>query len=249
MQLASFSTTMIVFRYLYLLWVAIVFSVFMFLFLPFVIIPALLSRKGGKVSYFFIWLWAWVFSHLCWIRYKVKNRDKLEKGKSYIFVSNHTSYLDSPALPLAIRGQFRPLGKKELGKIPVFGLILKSIAILVDRSSTESRKKSLEVLKSYLDSGISIFIFPEGTMIRDVSQGLLPFYDGAFRLAIDTQTDIMPMVIHGAVDLMPRSRFLPKPGTIEVEFLDEIKISSLQGKTAAEVKEHVRQIMLDRVLK
>ena len=80
----------------------------------------------------------------------------------------------------------RPLGKKELLNIPVFGWILRSVAVLVDRSNPESRRKSVERLNKIFKRGISVIIFPEGTTNK-TDKPLTPFYDGAFRIAIENQ--------------------------------------------------------------
>ena len=114
---------------------------------------------------------------------------------------------------MIIPGQFRPLAKKELLKIPVFGWIAKAATIIVDRSSPESRKKSIDRLKQFLRQGISILIFAEGTQNRS-KEVLQPFHDGAFRIAIDTQQPILPMVVIGAGRLMPPSTINLRPGKI-----------------------------------
>src|SRR5690606_10469658 len=123
--------------------------------------------------------------------------ENFRKGQTYIYVSNHTSFLDIPGLTMLLPGQFRPLAKKELLKIPVFGWIAQSAAIIVDRSSPESRKKSIDRLKNFLNAGISILIFAEGTQNRTANI-LQPFKDGAFRIAVDTQHPVLPIVVLGA---------------------------------------------------
>ena len=79
-------------------------------------------------------------------------------------------------------------------KIPVFGLIYKRLVILIDRSSKESRESCVIALKEEIARGQSILIFPEGTMNR-TEQLLGNFYDHAFRIAIETQTPILPLTI------------------------------------------------------
>ncbi|HRG79893.1 MAG TPA: 1-acyl-sn-glycerol-3-phosphate acyltransferase, partial [Cyclobacteriaceae bacterium] len=97
---------------LYKIWVFLVFTVFMLLFLPGIIIPAFFGQHAVSVTYFFMKAWSWVFSMLTFIRYEMIGRENIDRGKSYIYVSNHTSFLDLPGIAMTIRGQFRPLAKK-----------------------------------------------------------------------------------------------------------------------------------------
>lgn len=90
----------------------------------------------------------------------------------------------------------------------MFGWITRATCVVVDRSSNESRKKSLDRLKDILNMGINILVFPEGTQNR-TKELLQPFKDGAFRIAADTQKPLLPMVVIGAGKLMP-------PGTIRL---------------------------------
>jgi 1-acyl-sn-glycerol-3-phosphate acyltransferase len=217
---------------LYKIWVGLVFTVFMIVLLPFIVIPFFFGPRFGSVGYAFLWLWSWIFSKLTFIRYRFYGREKLRKGQAYIYVSNHTSFLDIPGLTMLIPGQFRPLAKKELLKIPIFGWIASSASIIVDRSSPESRKRSLDKLKAFLRQGISILIFAEGTQNR-TDKILQPFHDGAFRIAIDTQEPIAPIVVIGAGPLMPPGTINLKPGLIRIYVGDEIPTT---GLTPADVK-------------
>lgn len=94
---------------------------------------------------------------LTFIRYDLRGQENIQKGTSYIYVSNHTSFLDIPGVRLLIPGEFRPIAKRELLKIPVFGFIVKAATVVVDRSSAQSRKQSMEELREILKGGISIW--------------------------------------------------------------------------------------------
>jgi 1-acyl-sn-glycerol-3-phosphate acyltransferase len=229
---------------LYSLWVMFVFTFFMILFLPGFLIPALFGHRGVSVTHFFIKCWSWTFSILNGIPYDIVDRHKIVRGKSYIFVSNHNSFMDIPPLVVTIRGQFRALAKKELLKIPVFGWIANVMCVTVDRTSNESRRKSLEHLKEILDLGISVLIFPEGTQNR-TKESLQPFYDGAFRIAIETQEPVLPIVVLGTGELMPPGRFYIRPGKVKVIVGDEIPT---KGKSLDEVKT-LREEVFGRMMK
>lgn len=228
-----------IFSSLYIFWVFLVFTVFMLLFLPGILIPGLFGQRAVSVTYFFMKLWSWVFSMLTFIRYDMVGRENIVKGESYIYVSNHTSFLDLPGIAMTIRGQFRPLAKKELLKLPVFGWITRVTCVVVDRSSNESRKTSLNHLKEILEMGINILIFPEGTQNRS-KEILQPFKDGAFRIATDTQKSLLPMVVLGAGKLMPPGTIHLRPGRIKIVVGKEIPIEGMSG---ADLKQKTFEIM------
>jgi 1-acyl-sn-glycerol-3-phosphate acyltransferase len=211
------------------------------------VLPFFLGERFGVVGYFFLYLWSWIFSKLTFIRYKFYGRDHIKKGKSYIYISNHTSFLDIPGVRMIIPGQFRPLAKKELLKIPVFGWIARTATIIVDRSSHESRKKSIDRLKAYLKAGISVLIFVEGTQNR-TKDVLQPFHDGAFRIAVDTQRPLLPMVVIGAGRLMPPGTINLRPGLIRIYVGDEIPTEGLTVADIPALKERTVQIMKSMIL-
>ncbi len=191
-------------------------------------------------------LWSWIFSKLTFIKYEIIGREKIVKEEAYIYVSNHTSYLDLPGIAMTIHGQFRPLAKKELLKIPIFGWITKATCVVVDRQSHESRKKSIGFLKKMLSESISILIFPEGTQNRS-NEMLQPFKEGAFRVAIDTQQSILPLAVIGAGRLMPPGKGKIQPGRIQiivgdpihVELYTQNSITDLKDKTLSMIKEMI----------
>ncbi len=228
------------FHGLYIFWVFLVFTFSMLFFLPGLTLPFLFGSRLSWVGFGFIWIWSWVFSRLTFIRYEFHGKENFCKGQSYIYVSNHTSFLDLPGLALLIPGEFRPLAKKELLKIPVFGLIARGATVIVDRSSRESGKKSLDKLKIILAEGISILLFAEGTQNRS-KEILQPFKDGAFRLAIDTQMPVLPMVVIGASELMPPGTINLRPGSIKIMVAPEISTS---GRTdTQELKQQTFEVM------
>jgi 1-acyl-sn-glycerol-3-phosphate acyltransferase len=220
----------------------------MIIFLPGMVLPFFFGEKAGRVGYAFLWIWSWVFSQLTFIRYEFYGRENFRKGYSYIYVSNHTSFLDLPGIRMIIPGQFRPLAKKELKRIPIFGWIAQAATIIVDRSSPESRKKSIDRLKKALKQGISILIFAEGTQNR-TKEILQPFHDGAFRIAVDTQQAILPMVVIGAGKLMPPGTIRIRPGKIRIYVGEEIQTAGLGVKDVTALKQQTFEVMKEMILK
>lgn len=233
---------------LYKVWVFLVFTAFMIVLLPGIIIPFFFGQRAGQIGYFFLNVWSWIFSMLTFIRYEFHGREHFRKGQSYIYVSNHTSFLDIPGLRMLIPGQFRPLAKKELKKIPIFGWIAQAATIIVDRSSPDSRKKSIDRLKAALKKGISILIFVEGTQNRS-KEILQPFHDGAFRIAVDTQEPILPIVVIGAGRLMPPGTVDLKPGKIRIYVAPEIPVEGLTVNDIGRLKKETFEVMKELMVK
>ena len=179
-------------------------------------------------------------------RYKVINKHFVEKNKAYIFVVNHSSYLDAIAVVKVIPQSFKPLGKIEMVKIPVFGLIYKRLVILIDRSSKESRESCVIALKKEILRGQSILIFLDGTMNR-TEQLLGNFYDGAFRIAIETP--ILPLTIINTKEIMPRNNPLTiKNGVIKCVFSKEIDVEGLKKEDLLYLKNRVYKEMESQLL-
>ncbi len=229
-------------RILYSAWVLLVFNGSMLLLLPLILLPAVAGEATRPVSFFGLKVWAMIFRTFTGVRYRTIGQERPNRHAAYIYVSNHTSFLDVPALPLFIPGQFRPLGKKELLKIPVLGWIIGTVCVIVDRSSSNSRNRSILALKQLIQRGVSVFIFPEGSMNR-TEKPLRPFYDGAFRIAIETQTPVLPMVIINAGNLYRPGTAYVKPGEIKVKFGKPIAIDNLTAKDVPTLKQLTHQTM------
>lgn len=226
---------------LYVVWCFVVFIAAMLLVMPFILIISAFFRdkRGSDYIFFFLKIWGWIFCLLGFFQIRTRNKSLLQPKKAYIYVCNHNSYLDAIAVVLAIPGSFRPLGKIEMVKVPLFGLIYRKVVVMIDRASKESRAQSVEELKQDLAKGQSILIFPEGTMNQG-DKALSDFYDGAFRLAIETQTDIAPMVIINARNLFPRADpFRAKPGIITCIFDEPLNVTGLKPGDLENLKARV----------
>jgi len=219
---------------IYSVYAFITFVAVMLLIFPFVLIASLFGRiKGGNMAIRLCMLWADLWFPLIFIWHKKIYEVPHDKKRSYIFVSNHISYLDAAIIVKAYRQPIRPLGKVEMSKVPVFGFIYRNAIVTVDRSSASNRANSVRVLKSLINKGISVMVFPEGTFNMGTTP-LKEFYDGAFRVAIETQTPVKPVLFLDAYRRMPyESLFLMTPGISRVLYLDEIPV---EGYTLADVK-------------
>ena len=194
-------------------------------------------------------LWGDIWFVLVFIRVIRIYETPHDKKRSYIFVSNHISYLDAAVLVNAYRQPIRPLGKAEMSKVPVFGFIYQNAIVTVDRKDAASRAKSIRVLKSIISKGISVLVFPEGTF-NMTHEPVKEFYDGAFRVAIETQTPVKPVLFLDAYSrLHYRSIFSLTPGRCRIIYLDEISVEGLTTKDTTMLKEKVHSIMSEKLYK
>ncbi len=204
---------------------------------------------GGNGVYRLCNIWARLWYGCIGIKHKEIYEAPHDRNRQYIFTVNHCSYMDIPALVRCMHQPIRVLGKYEMVKYPVFGIIYKAAAILVDRSSAEKRAKSVRALKAALNHGISIFIFPEGTF-NETENPLKDFYDGAFRIAIETQTPIKPILFIDTIKRMHwKSIFSLSPGKNRVIFLEEIPVHTYNMKEVQVLKSTVYQIMEQAIIK
>ena len=228
-------------QWIYSIYALVVFVAIMLLIFPFVIIASFFGRiKGGNMILRLCMLWADLWFFLIFIYVRRIYQAPHEKGKPYIFVANHISYLDAPIIVKAWRQPVRPLGKVEMGRIPFFGFIYRNAIVTVDRSSPENRHESISILKRIIKRGISVVVFPEGTF-NTTDKPLKDFYDGAFRVAVETQTPVKPVIFLDAFDRMHyRSIFSLTPGRCRIVYLEEIPVEGLEVQ---ELKERVYAAM------
>jgi 1-acyl-sn-glycerol-3-phosphate acyltransferase len=230
---------------LYTIYALFWFAFFTILAFPLVLIFSFFGkRRGGNMICSMAKIWADIWYFVIGIRHENIFESSYDPSRNYIFLFNHISYMDIPTLFKAIRKQpFRVLGKEEIKKIPVFGFIYSRGAVMVDRGDTIRRAKSVRALKSLLKHHISIGIFPEGTF-NETGKALKSFYDGAFRIAIETQTPIKPVLFLDNYDLLNNRELLGlKHGKSRAVFLEEISPEGFTLKQISLFKQKVYGIM------
>ena len=237
------------FRLLYCIYALVVFIVVMFLVLPFVLIGSFFGKiTGGNFIYRACTVWGDCWFFLIGIRHKNIFDGPHDKSRQYIFVANHISYLDAPFIVKSIRQPVRVLGKIEMARIPFFGFIYRNAIVTVDRSSPENRSRSVRILKSVLKKGISIFLFPEGTF-NETGRPLKEFYDGAFRMAIETRTPVKPVLFLDGFNRMSyKSIFSLTPGRSRSVFLKEIPVEGYTLKDVGKLKSLVEKSMEEKLI-
>jgi 1-acyl-sn-glycerol-3-phosphate acyltransferase len=187
------------------------------------------------------------FLRLIGVRLRVEGLEKIDGKKSYVLIGNHRSSLDFIVNAAAFPGVYRYLAKKELIKIPIFGWVVKTMCLIVDRESRMSRAKSIVALKQQLAQGWSVFIYPEGSRNRS-DEPLGPFYEGAFRIAIQTGTPIAIQTIINIRDVSDTHNALDlAPGVVRVVWDGPIETANLSADDTAALQERVREIMEKRL--
>ena len=227
-------------------WGLISFILTFIIIFPFSMIAYLLPEPAGThylIRISRVWMRVWMFLIACPL--KIKGQENFEKGKSYIVTCNHNSLLDIPLSSPFIPGPNKTIAKTGFARIPFFGWFYAKGSVLVDRKSEKSRKQSFEKMRWVLKTGMHMCIYPEGTRNRS-QEPLKPFYNGAFKLAYDTQTEIIPAIISGTKEAVPLHKtFFFLPRKLEIKFLPPV---SPQNLSASELKAKIYEIMKTAVL-
>ncbi|HCF63266.1 MAG TPA: lysophospholipid acyltransferase family protein [Ferruginibacter sp.] len=226
------------------IWALVWFIVTFLLIFPFSMIAYLIPDPMGQ-RYFIIvsriWMMIWLPLVGCPVR--VKGWQHFQKGKSYIILFNHNALLDVPLSAPFVPGPNKTIAKDSFARVPLFGWFYSKGSVLVNRKSEQSRKKSFLEMKNVLQRGMHMCIYPEGTRNR-TSAPLKPFYDGAFKLSIDSGHSIIPCVIFGTKEAMPTHiPFYLLPHILRMEFMEPI---SPEGKTVESLKNISYQRMLEK---
>jgi len=237
-------------RLLYTIYVAAMFVAFLLISFPIVVVASFFGKiRGGNFIFAVCRLWTDIQLILCGVFHRNIYEVPHDNSKQYVFVVNHISYMDIPIMLQAVRKQyFRILGKAEISKVPLFGLIYRNVVILVDRTSTSKRATSAKQLTSVIKKGISVLICPEGTF-NETHRPLKEFYDGAFKIAIETQTPVKPILFLDTYDLLNYNSMLSlTPGRSRAVYLDEISVEGLTVKDTKALKDKVYKIMEERLI-
>ncbi len=159
------------------------------------------------------------------VKVRLHNSERGGGGQARIFVANHLSWFDVPALA-AVLPRYKFVAKSELFKVPVFGWAIRAIGMVeIQRENRRQALDSYEVAAAKIREGNSIVIFPEGT--RGTDYRLRPFKKGPFVLALAAGVPIVPVVVHGALEVIPRGAYALRPGTIDVHLLPEVPTAGL----------------------
>jgi 1-acyl-sn-glycerol-3-phosphate acyltransferase len=163
--------------------------------------------------------------------------------RPYVVVSNHESFVDI-LLISHLPWEMKWLSKAELFRIPVLGWLMWLAGdIPVKRGFGPSAIEAIARCRAALANRVSVMIFPEGT--RSPTADLLPFKDGAFRLAIDAGVPILPLVVHGTRTALRKHDWRLGRSTAVVRVLPPVETSGLKVEDVPALKQRTRQMILD----
>ena len=211
-------------------WIKIIIS---FIYIGIIATLALISAPFKRTGNFFhkiTKLFASGTLKICGVQLNVEGTDNLDPGQHYVYISNHASQFDIPAIIAGIPDKIRIIYKKELEKIPIFGWALKynKIYISIDRKHGQSAIQSLEEAAEKIKKGESVLLFAEGT--RSPDGNLQPFKRGPFKLAILSGVPVVPVTIVGSHKILPKNSLRIRSGTITIKISEPIYSKGELGK-------------------
>ena len=170
----------------------------------------------------------WWSASVLWaagIRMRVHGWENLRSGEPHIFASNHVSWFDVPALARVLP-RYKFVAKAELFKVPIFGGGMRAVGMIeIQRDNRKAAFGAYEIAAQRIRSGSSVVVFPEGT--RGHEYPLRPFKKGPFVLAIAAGVPIVPIIVHGTIEIMKKGSLWAHPGTIDIHLLEPVETAGV----------------------
>ena len=229
--------------HLWALWGLILFVSTMLIFLIPFLLFSYFRKDPIKTKRFILYSRTWMKIFLTGVGcpLEIKGKEHFKNGETYIVLCNHNALIDVPVSSPGIPGGNKTIAKIEMAKTPVFGMLYRTGSVLVDRKSEASRRESYGKMKDVLAMGLHMCIYPEGTRNKS-DQPLKSFHDGAFRLAVDTKTPIIPAIIFNSRKTMPFNKvFYLEPHHLSLHFLEPVSVG--EADTVKSLREKLFEIM------
>ena len=199
------------------------------IYFPFLVLILLLPKAYSKLFWIARNLWARITLHGSGYYVKVEDKEKLKSDTNCLIIANHSSHMDVFLMLITCKKPFVFVGKKELYKLPFFGYIYKRAAIMVDRSDSKSRFEVYDQANEMLKEGYNVCIFPEINYLDDTIL-LADFKRGAFKIAIENNLLIIPLVFYDLKLKHPWYPMFGSLGKLRVKVLDKISVEGLTEK-------------------
>ena len=172
------------------------------------------DRTGDRQFWCARW-WCRLVAWSIFARIRVHGSDNVERGRPYVYMANHSSLIDTPALFAYLPHPFRIMAKRELFYIPFMGWHLWTAGHFpIDRGNARKTVTSLRRTIEGVRAGRSLAVFPEGTRTPDGR--LQTFQPGTFKIALKAGVPIVPVAIRGTFELLPKTTLAPRPGRVDV---------------------------------
>jgi 1-acyl-sn-glycerol-3-phosphate acyltransferase len=177
------------------------------------------------------------------VKVRIHGLENAGGGEPHIFASNHVSWFDVPALATSLP-RYKFVAKAELFKVPIFGKAMRAAGMVeIQRENRKAAFGAYEVAAERIKHGNSVVVFPEGT--RGHAYPLRPFKKGPFVLAIAAGVPIVPVIVHGTIEILPKGSLWAHPGTIDVHLLEPVKTDGVDYDHREALMQTVRGRMAD----
>jgi 1-acyl-sn-glycerol-3-phosphate acyltransferase len=187
--------------------------------------------------------WAWLLLRAAGVTVVRHGGEHLVAREPRVYIANHVSWFDIPAM-IDVLPHYGFVAKRELEKIPLFGAAARAVGVIyIDRENRKAAFSAYEDAAQKIKAGNPVLVYPEGT--RGDSYALRPFKKGPFVLAISAGAPIVPVVIHGTIEVNPRGEFRASPGIVHVHILEPIPTAGLSYDDRDELAERVRLRMAE----
>ena len=187
-----------------------------------------LFERRGRFAHWCARTWSRLILATTGVRVDVSGLERLDPGRSYVFVSNHQSIYDIPIVFWTLPYQIRIIAKASLGWFPFLGWHLSRTGhMLVDRKRPDRAAATLARASKLMKQGLSLIVFPEGTRSRDGR--VAPFKGGSFYLALQAGLPVVPLSIVGSRHVMLKGRLATYPGRVRLVVHEPIDTSNVTG--------------------
>ena len=198
------------------------------------------TRDGDRWVFLMARQWSRGLLIASGLKLEVSDGDPLDSSRCYVFMSNHQSLYDIPALLATLPLPAFFFAKRSLFQIPIFGWALKAGGFIsIDRRDRSRARESFAKAVKSLQKGRSTVIFPEGT--RSLDGELLPFERGGFLLAIKSGAAIVPAGIRGTLEVRKKGGWKVTPGRIRIAYGSPMESSPYNVRSRGELIETIEQ--------
>ena len=195
--------------------------------------------RTGELQHWCARWWCRLVAWTIFARIHVHGVEHVQRGRPYVYMANHASLIDTPALFAYLPYQFRIMAKKSLFNVPFMGWHLRTAGHFpIDHGNPRKIATSLRRVIDGVKGGRSLAVFPEGKRTDDGQ--LQPFETGAFKIALKAGVPIVPVTIRGTFALLPRTSLAPRPGRVDVIISEPIDTATYNEKTLNELIERTR---------
>jgi len=203
------------------------------------ILSTFVDRKG-HAAHWCARAWSWLILATTGVEVRVLGLERVRRGETYVFISNHQSIYDIPVIFASLPFQLRIIAKESLGRFPFLGWhLIRAGHLLVDRRNPD-RSGILKRWHRLVSDRLSLIIFPEGT--RSADGHVNRFKAGSFLLALEAGLTIVPLSVSGSRHVMQKGRLMTCPGHVTLQVHEPIAAPRIDSPTADDARDFAMRI-------